>query len=360
MTLSKSASAATVPFKTFGNAGTAKHHTGKSYYTPPAPPASALPLELNDPALEDFPHLWDILSLMRPDDSPAEWTLIERYILPTGAKGDSFGNYVLQIGESKVLWSSHTDTVHKASGRQKLLIDQGVNIYADNSDCLGADCGTGVWLMLQMIGEKVPGRYVFHRSEESGGRGSGWIAEHTTKVLEGIDYAIAFDRKGTSSIITHQWGGRCCSEAFSLSLSAALGMGHKSDDTGSFTDTANYTDKVSECTNLSVGYDHQHSAKEFQNLPYLARLLKALLSFDESLLTASRDPAVSGYSWEDDMDGNDQSLGMPNWTSAFDNADLEDTVYNYPNHVAALLMELGYDDDMTRKAIKRLTRAGVR
>ena len=51
----------------------------------------------------------------------------------------------------------------------------GYIIQSDNNECLGGDDGTGVWLMTKLIEAGVPGRYIFHRAEEVGGRGSGWI-----------------------------------------------------------------------------------------------------------------------------------------------------------------------------------------
>ena len=38
----------------------------------------------------------------------------------------------------------------------------------------------------------------------------------------------------------------------------------KTDTGGSFTDTANYTDIIPECTNLSCGYYNAHTQSEYQ------------------------------------------------------------------------------------------------
>jgi hypothetical protein len=304
-------------------------------------PASAVPLHANHPALVGMDGLWNILSLMRPDNSPSEWKLIDDWIAPTGAKPDAFGNYVLRVGKSEVLWSSHTDTVHNRGGRQALSINKGVDIYATDSDCLGADCGTGVWLMLQMIKAQVPGLYVFHRSEETGGQGSNWIAEHSPDLLNGIEFAIAFDRKDFGSIITHQLYGRCASETFSDSLAAALpGMEHQSDDGGTFTDTANYVDLVAECTNLSVGYFGQHTSSERQNLPYLRQLRDVLVKFDEGCLKAERKAGEQEYDWDDW----DRKLATPATS-------MERMVFNSSKAVASILEDLGMDEDQLARLI---------
>lgn len=235
-----------------------------------------------------------MLTYGRPHGSDAEADFVNRYLAPLPDMGfDKFGNGWLQIGTSPVLWSSHTDTVHHKPGRQKIVVDdKGMIRLAEKTRglCLGADDAAGVWLMREMIRAGVSGRYVFHAGEEHGGLGSAWVARERRDLLVGIDFAIALDRKGTTSIITHQTGGRCASEAFSASLAPKLGVGWKSDSGGTFTDTANYVDLVGECTNLSVGYYNQHGPEESLDLGFLMELRRTLMRFDASGLVASRKP----------------------------------------------------------------------
>ncbi len=201
---------------------------------------------------KDLDDLYSMLNYMRPAGSKAELEFIERFIVPLGAKPDYAGNYILEVKEkdgskSPVLWSSHTDTVHSQSGRQKLFLTDNGILSSNGGSCLGADDGAGIWLMTRMIKANVPGLYIFHRQEEIGGHGSRAIAKLSTDIrkkqalldttenpeakeviqsfldtnpdpLEGIRFAIAFDRKGISSVITFQWTGRCCSDAFADSL----------------------------------------------------------------------------------------------------------------------------------------------
>lgn len=241
-------------------------------------------------------ELLSMLTYARPHGSDAELAFVNRYVdtLP-GISWDKFGNGWVQVNTSPILWSCHTDTVHHKPGRQKILVNNKniAGLAPEDSHrgmCLGADDAAGVWLMRQMILAGVGGRYVFHAGEEHGGLGSAWIARERKDLLTGIDYAIALDRKGTSSIITHQVGGRCASEAFSASLAAKLGGGWKSDDTGTFTDTANYVDLIGECTNLSVGYYSQHSHNETLDVGFLMSLRRKLLRFDATGLVAKRQP----------------------------------------------------------------------
>jgi hypothetical protein len=237
--------------------------------------------------------LMAILETKRPHDSKAENKFIGQFITPTGVEFDQMGNAFLHIpGDGdNILWSCHTDTVHRDGGRQAIQKRKDIVTLSPKAkaNCLGADDGAGIWLMLEMIAARKPGLYVFHRGEECGGIGSDYIATHTPDRLAGIDAAIALDRKGFNSIITHQ-GSRGCSDKFSASLAAAMPvMRWESDDSGLFTDTANYFSLVPECTNLSVGYLAQHTARESLDVGFLAMLRHELIALDTTKLVIARD-----------------------------------------------------------------------
>jgi len=244
----------------------------------------------------DWSALAAMLRYRRPHNSKTERKFINRFLRPLGVIEDDFGNLMLEIGDNpRVMFCAHTDTVHRSGGKQECSAAEGsglVRLHPDEriSNCLGADNTAGVWLLMELIKAGTPGLYVFHRGEECGGLGSRWIAEHTPGVLAGIEIAIAFDRRGTTSVITHQFGGRTCSDAFANSFIAASCMPLRKDDGGTFTDTASYSDLISECTNISVGFDHEHSPRETLDVCHLAKLLASLLSLDWSSLVAARDP----------------------------------------------------------------------
>ncbi len=268
--------------------------------------------------------------------SDTEKEFIGKFLEPLGVTMDAAGNVIKQIGESNVLWSSHTDTVHHKDGRQKITVThENVMLATDNeSNCLGADCTTGVYIMTEMIKANKPGLYVFHYGEERGASGSRFIAKNK-KMLEGIDIAIAFDRYGFDSIITHQ-GGRCCSEEFSKSITEQ--MPHlKSDSGGVFTDTANYDHIVPECTNLSVGYNGHHSNFETQDLDYLKFFIPKIIALDTKQLVVHRDPkaktSVTDF-WDDDE--------MAAWEGYFSKRDdMTTLVKNNPAATADLLKLYG-------------------
>lgn len=294
--------------------------------------------------------LLDMLSYRRPAWSKSEHEFITEYIMPLGVTVDQFGNLHKRIGKAPVLWSSHTDTVHTVGGKNKLSVDNGI-VRAKNSNCLGADCTAGVWLMIEMIRANRPGLYVFHRAEEIGGKGSEYIAHSTPELLDGIKYAIAFDRRDTWSVITHQFGGRCCSDVFAVSLAAALDMGHAPDSTGSFTDTANYTDLIGECSNLSVGYLHEHTKNETLDTRYLFKLRDALLRLDVHDLVSERQPGeYDDNDWLSWLHCEDQE---PRCTSRT----LASLLKDHPDEVADWLDHHGVDVSEIETAIQ--LRGGV-
>lgn len=287
-----------------------------------------------------------MLSLRRPAWSKTEKRLIKTHLLPLGLVDDSFGNLYKRIGNAPVLWSCHTDTVHRQGGAQTLSIVNDVVRLADKqSNCLGADDTAGMWLMMEMIRANKPGLYVFHRAEEIGGQGSDHIAECYPELFENIKYAIAFDRRGTRSIITHQAGGRCCSDPFASSLSKALGLGHIADAGGTFTDTANYTHLIGECTNVSVGYDNEHSKDERLDLAYLRRLRGALLAFDWTALEYSREPG------DDDFDVELALWGDEDQSPRSSSQSLLSLVRDNPAEVADWLEEYGITAGELEEAI---------
>lgn len=250
--------------------------------------------------------LRNMLRYARPAGSFTERQFVTTYLasLP-GAFQDAYGNFHVRIGNEAqpILWSIHTDTVHHAEGYQTLTERDGLIALSKRSaramSCLGADDTAGVFLAHQMIVADVPGYYLFHWGEEIGGIGSSNLAadELWSHHLAECACAIALDRRGTSDVITHQYG-RCCSDAFALSLATALnahGLTYAPSPHGIFTDTANYTDMIGECTNLSIGYAGAHSAKETLDLAHVTALYTALCTLRADQLTYAREPGEFGH-----------------------------------------------------------------
>lgn len=231
--------------------------------------------------------LIEMLRYMRPEGSKHQSKFCNRFLKPVFGDPDEHGNYILIVGDGpEVAFMAHHDTVHRNSGKQTVWVEND-HVFSD-ADCLGADCTTGIYIILNMIEAQVPGVYVVHAAEEVGCIGSSALVTSHPVWLDMINYAISFDRFGTKSIITHQMGERTCSDAFAKSLSDILDLGHVADTRGSFTDSNEYRGIVPECTNLSVGYYNQHTAKETQDLEYLENLIDALINADWSKLVVDR------------------------------------------------------------------------
>ena len=112
-------------------------------------------------------------------------------------------------------------------------------------------------------------------------------------LLSEFDRAIAFDRKGTSSVITHQAYSRCCSDTFADALSIALSndeLMYAPDATGVYTDAAEFINVIPECTNISVGYMNEHTKDESLDLKHLAALIRQCVALDWEALPVVRDP----------------------------------------------------------------------
>ncbi|MCT9251952.1 hypothetical protein KTH35_19305, partial [Acinetobacter baumannii] len=66
-----------------------------------------------------------------------------------------------------------------------------------------------------------------------------------------------------------------------------------------FTDTKNYRRLISECVNIGVGYQDQHSKDEFLDYGHAFALMNACLKVDWAALEgkAQRDPSAPEISW---------------------------------------------------------------
>ena len=223
-----------------------------------------------------------------------ELDLKEEGLLLDCLEEDQFGNFFVKIGESRSIFASHLDTVGSIQEDIIHVIDKDEVVRTDGHTILGADDKSGVVLMYWMIKHKIPGLYYFFVGEEVGCFGSGQVSSYEANEIKGnYDRIISFDRKGTDSIITFQSSYRTCSEDFSKALAKELnvtkGFKYKSDNTGSYTDAAEFTSLIPECTNLSVGYYAQHTNSERQDLKHLAKLADALLTVNWESLPAVRD-----------------------------------------------------------------------
>lgn len=205
---------------------------------------------------------------------------------------DAHMNVTVDLGGT-TCFTSHQDTVDNKLGVNELVVDTAGLLSVNGGGVLGADCGSGMYVMIRMLLAGKPGLYVFFSTEEQGRIGSSayTMPAHITK-------CVSFDRKGTDNLITHQMGERGCSDAFADAFITAFDLPYKKDPTGSFTDSYSFFDSVPECINMSVGYYNQHTKNEAQDVPFLESLVDACITLDWEALPVERDPTV--VEWEDD------------------------------------------------------------
>ena len=224
-------------------------------------------------------------------------SMIEQGIFPSNIQKDKHGNYFYKIGKSRTIFASHLDTVSKESTQVVHTFNDNI-IGTDGKTTLGADDKAGVTILLHLIKNNVPGLYYFFIGEEVGCIGSGLASSDVSDFKGNYDRIISFDRRGTDSVITYQSSSRCCSDDFADSLAKQLnlsGLSYKKDDGGVYTDSAEFTDIIPECTNLSVGYYKEHTFNETQDILHLNKLADACLLVDWENLPTKRDMTKKDY-----------------------------------------------------------------
>ena len=241
------------------------------------------------------------LSMKRPHKGLGERLMLDWITehLPKGVgySVDGIGNLHVDMRQdmtNRTLFVAHVDTVHHSDGPNKIRKTKH-KWYASGAP-LGADDGAGIALLMQLITRGVAAYYIFTVGEECGGHGAKYLAQHNEALLKQFDRAIAFDRRGIDSVITHQGWGRCCSDVFADALADALNQDERlmylADSTGVYTDTAEFVDVIPECTNLSCGYQFEHSDREELDVQHLVTLANRICAIDWDSLPVDRDPSV--------------------------------------------------------------------
>jgi hypothetical protein len=262
--------------------------------------------------------------------------MIKYKIFPNLEK-DVYGNYFLKIGVSKTIFASHLDTACKDHTPVNYNVGKDKIVRTDGKTVLGADDKAGVTVMLFLIKNNIPGLYYFFIGEEVGCIGSSNASIGSSDFFKEYDRIISFDRRGTNSVITFQSSKRCCSDEFAeelakqLNKSRSKNLFYKTDDTGVYTDSAEFVKLIPECTNISVGYYKEHTVEEHQDLLHLFKLSEACLDVDWENLPVKRDRDkteyksynYSRYDYYDDWDEYDNEIDYfkenpyeslrPNW-----------------------------------------------
>ncbi len=231
---------------------------------------------------------------------------------------DAWGNYLFKIGQSRTIFTAHLDTACRDQSDVKHFISKQQIVTTDGKTILGADDKAGVTILLWLIGNNIPGLYYFFIGEEVGCVGSS--AASVYGQFKGLyDRVISFDRRGTNSVITFQSSSRSCSDDFANELSNQLNkfsnLYYKSDNTGVYTDSAEFVDIVPECTNISVGYQSEHTFRESQDLYHLNKLALACLDVKWEELPTKRVAGTKESKWDN---WNTKKVGSSSYSSSDD------------------------------------------
>jgi len=266
------------------------------------------------------------------------------HLLPENLENDAHGNLFIKIGESDVMFTSHLDTATSANTLVNHKIENNI-IKTDGTTILGADDKAGVTIMLHMIENNIPGLYYFFLGEEVGCIGSKALSTELKKAkIEGINKVISFDRRGTDSIITYQSSRRCCSDKFGDALAEQLNLAdstfkYEKDTTGILTDSIQFVSIYPECTNISVGYQSEHTFSESQDIEHLTKLAEACLKVNWNELPVERDPSTTEYKpytsyyggYSDGYDDYDYTYGYTKPKYTTNKANLRNDEYSYLN-----------------------------
>jgi hypothetical protein len=306
------------------------------------------PVALKDEPPPHTKELAELLTWRRPSKTPLQDAFIEGYLMPRLEElqlrtkrsceivVDDYGNVTVDLAHdtrgaapSSTMFTAHIDTVHSPLNKaqyQTVCYDHTKKtLFKDDGECLGADDGTGIYILLQMIKAEVPGLYVFFKDEELGRLGSTAFlssahlqaVEKEETMLSGIQRVVSFDRMNATDVITRQRGRKCASDEFAKALGEQLKahakLDYKPSPNGSFTDSATFMDVIPECTNISIGYKNQHSGSETQNMLTLNALLSALPHVKWDELPSVRDPSAVEPAAKDTWD----MWGMDDDYSAF-------------------------------------------
>lgn len=247
-------------------------------------------------------------------DSALDTRLIEDFEF----KYDNHKNLykVIKSGEllPNTMFTSHLDTVEDsrfyricrkyklAWGKNKIVnhmfSKENTFVKSDDKTTLGADDKAGVTIILQMVKANKPGIYYLFKGEEVGHVGSHKLRKSVFENtdLRNVKKCISLDRRGYDSVITHQKYKRTCSDEFAVDVARKLnryGFWFRPDPEGMTTDSIEFIDRFSECTNISVGYFRAHSTKECQDLDFLDDLCDAFVAINWELIKARRTPVDS-------------------------------------------------------------------
>lgn len=213
---------------------------------------------------------------------------------------DEKKNLIINIGSSRTIFTAHTDTFGMNNVKTEYHHSNTTGLITGiGKTIIGADDKAGCIVLIGMIRAGVPGKYIFFAGEEKGRIGSSFYAKENKENLKTeYDRIISFDRKNVVSVITSQMRNQCTSKKFSSALAKKMSM--YEDDGGSYTDSASFTEIISECTNISTGFYNEHTTNEIWNYRFtiydlLRKTIKCNWEDLPTLRNPTKPPRVDRY-----------------------------------------------------------------
>lgn len=172
-------------------------------------------------------------------------------------------DYIIGMGEIPIALIAHLDTVFKYPATEIYYDPQARVIWSP--DGLGADDRAGVFAIIKILQDNLRPSIIFTTNEEMGGLGAKKLAS-TPCPIPDLRFLIELDRRGKNDCVFYQ----CANTAFETFVQS---FGFRK-QMGSFSDISFLMPKWNICgTNLSVGYNYEHSYSEILNTSYLYKTI---------------------------------------------------------------------------------------
>lgn len=225
----------------------------------------------------------------------------------------------------------HTDTVQNIHPESILKVGD-VWRNADMTKLLGADDRAGCYIVKELLTrDDARYNYLIFDKEEVGCIGSSNYAREDIAVLinDVTSCYIGLDRMGVMEHALYGYESNAFLDAI------AEGAEYWKEEIGSITDASNLAGTFDRCcTNLSVGYDNEHTRFETLNLSYLGVTLNRLnnglstvLYGDYMIPDDNWNSYMKGYGydeWEDEYRWDDEQGKYVKWSDDYDVPDIDD------------------------------------
>lgn len=235
----------------------------------------------------------DLLSLLAVQSESGDTDAMQEHVsslcrsLGARVESDTVGNLYVTKGATSDGFPcvvAHLDTVHSIYTGTLLPLVIGDNVTGFDPESMaqvgiGGDDKCGIWVALKTLEATPCIKLAFFVDEEVGCVGSGAC---DMSFFDDVNFILQADRRGRSDFVTDISGG-LSSKAFQKAVKPLITeFGYKFSP-GGMTDVQELRDRGVglSVANMSTGYYHPHSYREYINLPDLERtcqLVRALCS----------------------------------------------------------------------------------